>query len=111
MLLSELFVDTELTANDLSSLATRLAVLPQSVAELDGILRNEVAPVAGHWMQYAGAIGPWPGFDPEELVSAIKAHLAASQQQQSGREFAKHVWSEWKGFRVAIELKRNLASA
>jgi hypothetical protein len=74
-LLSDLYVDTEYTEDQLVRLAKALAVLGFSLRELTYILKNEVGPVAGSWMCYPGTIGPWPAFDEEDLKNGIIENL------------------------------------
>jgi hypothetical protein len=75
VLLSELFVDTEHTEQDLHVLGRSLQETGYSVEETEAILRREVAPVCGRWMRSPGAIGPWPMFDAQELKERIQARL------------------------------------
>jgi hypothetical protein len=75
ILLSELFVDTELAKEDLHAIGTSLQETGFSVDEIEAILRREVAPVCGQWMTYPGTIGPWPMFDAQELKTRIGKHL------------------------------------
>ena len=75
VLLSDLFVDTENTEQDLRAIGRVLKTTGFSVAEVELILRKEVAPVCGQWMVNPGAIGPWPLFDEEDLKQGIRNHL------------------------------------
>ena len=69
-LLSDLFVDTTHTEDDLRRLGAALKKTGCGVEDLERILRYEVAPVCGTWMSYPGAIGPWPQFDPQDISAA-----------------------------------------
>ena len=75
VLLSELFVDTERTKEDLVDLGESLQRTGFSVHEVETILLREVAPVCGGWMLHPGAIGPWPMFEEQELRQRIQARL------------------------------------
>ncbi|MDB5897070.1 MAG: hypothetical protein JWP22_1441 [Ramlibacter sp.] len=75
ILLSELFVDTEHTKDDLRILARSLQETGFPLHEIETILCREVAPVCGRWMLYPGAIGPWPAFQEQELRERIDARL------------------------------------
>jgi hypothetical protein len=75
VLLSELFVDTEHSDEDLQALGRALQKTGFSVDEVGAMLRREVAPVCGRWMLYPGAIGPWPLFDEQALRAGIEERL------------------------------------
>ncbi len=67
--LSELYLDTELSANDFEHLAETLAASPYSAQELRYILLAEVHPVCvRNRLQIAGV---WSGFDPGWLREHI----------------------------------------
>lgn len=69
-LLSELFLDTELEDDAIAGLARELRATGFSVAELERIYEEEVAPVC--WRNaLALPGGVWTGFDRDWLVSAI----------------------------------------
>lgn len=72
VLLSELFTDTKHTKEDLLAIGRSLQETGFSVAEVEAILRRDVAPVCGRWVTYPGAIGPWPMFDAQELTRQIQ---------------------------------------
>lgn len=74
--LSELFVDTAFddTAADAVARVLRDSGLP--LAELDRILRDDVAPVF-HRNAFAGH---WTGWAPAEVRRAVMAHLAAADR-------------------------------
>lgn len=71
--LSGLFLDTELSPEDLAELATQLAESPYSIAELEKVLRFEVAP--GLIANLKSPAGEWAGFDEQELVSRLSGRL------------------------------------
>jgi hypothetical protein len=75
LLLSELFVDTQHTQQDLLDIGRSLRETGFSVDEVETILRREVAPVCGRWMTYPGAVGPWPMFDAQDLKTRIEDNL------------------------------------
>ncbi|MBM3755300.1 MAG: hypothetical protein FJW38_15110 [Acidobacteria bacterium] len=68
--LSDLFLDTDVESFHVST-AQVCAASPYSVAELERIFEEEVAPVCqSNLFQVAGE---WAGFDNEALVAAIAA--------------------------------------
>jgi hypothetical protein len=66
---SDLFVDTTLTRDDLRRIAIQLANSPYSISELERIFIWEVTPACAP-SQFAIA-GEWPAFDPQWLESKI----------------------------------------
>ena len=106
VLLSELFVDTEHTPNDLLAIARSLQETGFSVDEVETILRRDVAPVCGEWMLYPGAIGPWPMFDEQELKEKIEQRLSRPWYKalslHTGLTFMPGVKREWEVVRDAI---------
>jgi len=74
-LLSDLFVDTTHTDDDLRRLGVALKKTGFSVTDVERILRREVAPVCGRWLTYPGAIGPWPQFDRQDVEARIRAYV------------------------------------
>lgn len=75
LMLSELFVDTQHTEDDLRRLGKALNGTGYSVKEIERIFKTEVSPVCGKWMCSPGAIGPWPMFDEEDLNDRIQKYL------------------------------------
>jgi hypothetical protein len=75
MLLSELFIDTELSAHDLRRLGQHLLGTGVAADQAEAILRSEVAPVCGRWMLYGATVGPWPAFDECDLKRRIERHI------------------------------------
>ena len=79
--LSDLFLDTELTDNELAYIARVLADSPYSISEAETILWREVYPVCiPNMMSIAGE---WAGFDEDWLVDAILQE--SSQKWTLGR--------------------------
>ena len=111
VLLSELFVDTEHTPEDLLAIAGSLQGTGFSVDEVETILRREVAPVCGRWMLWPGAIGPWPMFDEQELKERIKERLRKPWYKpplfHTGLMFMAGVKREWEVVRDAICSQRD----
>jgi hypothetical protein len=69
--LSELFLDTEVSPDVRAALASTLAQSPYSVAELRGILFDEVYPVCiANLLSVAGV---WTRFDPDWLQERVLA--------------------------------------
>jgi hypothetical protein len=69
--LSELYLDTELSSDQLEHLAKTLAASPYSRAELEAILLTELHPVlAANLLAVAGV---WSGFDAAWLQGRILA--------------------------------------
>ena len=67
--LSALYLDTELSADDIAHLAEQLATSPYTPGELISILLTEIHPVCvGNLRQVAGV---WSGFDPAGLEVEI----------------------------------------
>jgi len=105
-LLSDLFVDTTRTEDDLLRLGKSLAKFGFSIIELEQILKKEVAPVAGRWMNYP-TVGPWPCFDREDLERGIQENLRRPW-------YAKRRWGLFNPSWLVREwsvVKRGLASA
>lgn len=75
--LSELFLDTDLKAPQIASIAERLRDTGYSVAQLERMYEEEVAPVCWHNLQAIPG-GHWIGFDTDWLVSTIDRHRKAS---------------------------------
>ena len=72
-LLSDLFVDTTRTQDELRRLGVALRKTGFAPRDIEWILRREVAPVCGWWA--AGGIGPWPCFDRQDIEARIRAYL------------------------------------
>lgn len=106
-LLSELFVDTERSEDDLVLLARRLKGVGYSLEDLDYFLKKEVAPIAGRWMQYPGAIGAWPGFDRDDLEIRIRENLQRPWYRRQRVWLARSVRREWSIVQAAM---RNLTT-
>ncbi|WP_420594363.1 DUF7079 family protein [Deinococcus sp.] len=67
--LSELFLDTELDEADMHWLARTLRESGYPLAELEHILRTEVAPIVGG--NLLSVVGVWSGFDLDWLERQI----------------------------------------
>lgn len=106
-LLSNLFVDTDHSEEELREIGVALKKTGCSVEDVEKILRSEVAPVCGRWMHYPGAIGPWPMFDREELKQRIQAYLNRPWHQppliNSGLWGLSRVKRAWGTVRDAME--------
>ena len=64
--LSELWLDTELSAADLDRIAGVLRASPYSLEEIDAIHWEEVAPVV--WVNALSVAGVWDAFDADWLA-------------------------------------------
>lgn len=106
VLLSELFVDTQHTKEDLHVLGGSLQETGYSVEEIESILRREVAPVCGRWMLHPGAVGPWPMFDRQDLSERIGAHRQKPWYRppllDTGLLLMPGIKREWKVVRNAM---------
>ncbi len=91
LLLSELWLDTEITTITRQRLAREMAKLPYSSMDIREIHEEEVAPVLFHNL-YFNPAGEWAGFDEEWLL------------QECHRCFLKKS-SPWA--RIKLWLKRN----
>ena len=91
--LSELFLDTHLTAKDLDRIAHRVAASPYSERELDAILLWEVYP-ACHTNMYWIA-GEWAGFDEQWLESKILKGFWFPRRFWTGTVGRLSVFSSW----------------
>lgn len=67
--LSDLFLDTELQPHEQQWIANTLAESSYREAELEWILRHEVAPILG--ANLLSVAGEWAGFDQDWLASRI----------------------------------------
>lgn len=65
--LSELWLDTEHSPAALRMLAVDLAASPYTLAQIEDIHAQEVAPAVGS--NLAGVAGEWAGFDPRMLAA------------------------------------------
>lgn len=69
--LSTLWLDTELSPAALRAIAATLAASPYTLAQLEDIHVQEVAPAVGS--NLAGVAGEWAGFDPRLLAERCSA--------------------------------------
>ena len=106
VLLSELFVDTELGEDDLRGIGEMLAKEGISASEAEQILHDDVAPVCGRWMIFGAAVGPWPAFDEASLKRAI-AHHAKPGWQPWRRAVRALAWWALPGIRRDWQMVRN----
>lgn len=77
LLLSELWLDTQLDGFGLRHIADQLRTSGLARAELESIYLYEVAPVV--WLNHWSVAGVWDGFDPQWLSEACR------RNQQRGR--------------------------
>lgn len=77
MVLSELWLDTQLTEPDLRHIATQLRDSGLSVEALQAIWLYEVAPLL--WLNHWQVAGVWDGFDPQWLLAGCR------RNQRGGR--------------------------
>jgi len=75
IILSDLFIDTELTPAELNAIGLALRDTGESCERIEQILREEVAPVCGQWMLYP-TVGPWPKFDEVDLIGKITKYIS-----------------------------------
>jgi len=79
--LSDLFLDTEITAADCENIAKELAVTSFSTDELVHIYEDEVAPVlVGNLRIVAGV---WGAFDAEEVIKIVRKRLVGLKGKKS----------------------------
>jgi len=105
ILLSDLFVDTEHTVDELIMLGKALKKTGCPIKEIERILKYEVAPVCGKWMRYP-TVGPWPMFDEKDLLSRIQKHIERPWYSppliKNGLFGLGHVKKEWERVKAAI---------
>ena len=101
-LLSDLFVDTEWSAEDLRAIGTALKHTGFSANEVEAILRTEVAPVCGRWMRWP-SIGPWPAFDPDWVNESIEKYLRRQPIFRLGLWGLPGARRDWRVVRNAME--------
>ena len=106
-LLSDLFVDTTHTEDELRRLGVALRKTGFGADEVERILRREVAPVCGRWMTHSGAMGPWPQFDRQAIEARIRAYV--QRPWYKGPLFGAPlwvfpgVWREWSVVKRAMQ--------
>ena len=101
-LLSDLFVDTELTDEQLCRIGVALKQTGLSSNDVEKILRREVAPVCGAWMRWP-SIGPWPAFEPEWVKESIERYLSRPALFRLGLWSYPGVRRSWKIVRAEME--------
>ena len=107
-LLADLFLDTERDERETVLLTQRLAALPYSVAELEAMLRRDVAPAFG-WNLFDIA-GEWQGWSAGEARTIV---LRYRNRNLVGRRFAdwqgrralQAIWPDW--LTLAARLSRS----
>ncbi len=100
---SELYLDTELQADDYERIANVLRSSPYSASELDHIMYNELYPLLiGNLWDVAGE---WGAFDLDSLQDAILQRTARRWQVPSalipGRSIMRGPWNTLR--RMAME--------
>ncbi|MGB7328823.1 MAG: hypothetical protein WBD31_28350 [Rubripirellula sp.] len=101
--MSELYLDTELDADDLNRIGRILRSSPYNEAELDCIMFDEVFPVLipNMW----GVAGQWAGFDLDWLQAAIlqrqQRRLKIPNAMILGRWMVRDHWRTVKGIAAA----------
>lgn len=82
--LSDLFLDTDLTDQNIEFIVRRLKSTGLSASELERIYEEEVAPVC--WRNLSSLPGGvWTGFDRDWLAGAITSRLNMQKTRTRGR--------------------------
>jgi len=102
LLLSDLFVDTEWSDEELRAIGAALKQTGFSANEVEAILRGEVAPVCGRWMRWP-SIGPWPAFDSDWVNESVEKYLHRPPFFRLGLWGLPGVRRDWKVVRDAME--------
>jgi hypothetical protein len=93
--LSDLFLDTDLTDQDIDFIVRRLKSTGFSTSELERIYEEEVAPVC--WRNLTNLPGGiWMGFDRDWLVGAITSRLSMQDvRRRAGllQRLRKKLWT------------------
>lgn len=105
--LSDLFLDTELNAQDFRAIADTIKAAQFSVAEAEEILRREVAPVFGR--NLLNTAGEWQPWEEEQVREMLCAHLNKRRglfswlaDWSSGR-IVKMIRPDWLQVRAFLE--------
>ncbi|KAK7427289.1 hypothetical protein QQZ08_006225 [Neonectria magnoliae] len=108
VLLSNLFLDTELTQTHIDSMARDLHPLGLTVDHLDGLLRRDVFPAL--YPNLLSVAGEWSGFDNDDLIRRINDSRARGKgmlQSLSGSAawvvLSGSVTSTWDKVKEQIE--------
>lgn len=70
VILSELFLDTEVSPAQMDRIAASLQPLNLSIAQLDGIVRTDLFPVL--YPNMLSVAGTWGGFDENHLLGEVQ---------------------------------------
>lgn len=105
ILLSELFVDSEHSVDELMMLGKALKQTGCPVDEIEKILKYEVAPVCGSWMRYP-TVGPWPMLEEKDLLLRIQKNIARPWYRpaliKNGLLGLGHVKKDWELVKASI---------
>ena len=107
-LLADLFLDTERDERQTALVAERLAALPYSVAELEAMLRRDVAPAFGwNLFDIAGEWEGWSGGEARIIVSRYRNRNLVSRRfaDWQGRRALQAIWPDW--LTLAARLSRS----
>ncbi|EIW77819.1 hypothetical protein CONPUDRAFT_167845 [Coniophora puteana RWD-64-598 SS2] len=74
-ILSDLFLDTEVTPAQMDHMATSLHSLDLPVSQLDSIVRNDLFPVL--YPNLLSTAGVWSGFDEDHLMGEVERRRVA----------------------------------
>lgn len=74
MILSRLFLDTEITSNEVEDIATSLCTLDISTATLSHMLRHDLFPIL--YPNLISTTGVWEGFDQDWLLDQVATRAA-----------------------------------
>lgn len=109
--LSELFLDTNLTADDRDRIADALARSTYAVEELDRILLWEVYPACHS--NLLSIAGEWAGFDPAWLEARILRGSSALGTMWTGTVGRLGRWASrsWRDIRRRVQAKRTAEPA
>src|SRR5258708_36673670 len=99
LLLSDLFVDTERSVEDLEQLGLALKRTGVASSEAENILRTEVAPVCS----WSSMVGPWPMFDEAWLTQAIEKRLRRPGVLRPGILLVGRLRREWRIVRAPMD--------
>ena len=110
--LSELFLDTELDERDFERLCRTLIECGLSVAELERIYREEVAPVLHANLK--SVAGAWSGFDIDWLESQIRNRPAPGRTpilaRLRRRWILRETRQDWERLRKMVEARKTRTS-
>ena len=101
--LSELFLDTQLQADDYRRIARTLSASGFDMDELHRILEAEVAPAfVGNLLSVAGE---WAGWSEDEVRRHVERQLRSARPMRRLRRFlaGSHVRDEWAKIRPLLD--------